>query len=97
MLIRKLLREAVLEAVPQMCWSWQCLQGDDNFIAGFQDAVRGMRPGGKRRAVIPPTAGYADQDSKEPQPPTFAMRRQLINHARESLLFELQMLQVRKP
>lgn len=72
------------------------VQGDENVIQGLQDAVRGMKPGGKRRVLIPPEVGYAPDTTKEPQPPTYATKRQLLNHSRESLLFELQLKSVTK-
>lgn len=52
-----------------------------------------MRPGAKRRALVPPSVGYASMD-QQPQPPTFATKRQLDNHRAEPLLFEVQMLRV---
>lgn len=69
-------------------------QGDMKYIRGLQDALRGMKTGGKRRALIPPEQGYLST-SLQPQPPTFATQRQLQNHAREPLMFELQLLHIR--
>lgn len=54
-----------------------------------------MTPGMKRRVLIPPSAGYTEPDTQEPQMPTFATKRQLAVHAAEPLLFELQVLKVR--
>lgn len=79
--------------------------GDPDVIPGLSDALVGVRAGGKRRALIPPALGYAGApggDAKaasrlQPQPPTFATRRQLLNHTKEPLLFEIQVVKVAKP
>ena len=52
--------------------------------------------GGKRRAIIPPDAGYVNPDSDAPQLPTFSAQRQVLNHAKEALLFEVQLLRARQ-
>ena len=71
-----------------------CLQGDEKIIKGLQEAVRGMQPGGKRRVLVPPELGFVD-DSMQPQPPTFATKRQLLNHSKEPLMFEILLLAIR--
>ena len=71
------------------------MQGQDNVIPGLQAAVAGMHVGAKRRALVFPEAGYRDRQQAQPQPPTFATQRQLLNHTREPLLFELQLLRIR--
>lgn len=67
--------------------------GDGNLIAGLEEVLVGMRPGAKRRALIPPEVGYVNQNLG-PQPPTFATKRQLDVHRTEPLLFEIQLLRV---
>ncbi len=67
--------------------------GSGEVVAGLEDALLGMRPGGKRRVLLPPELGYID-NALQPQPPTFAARRQVAAHAREELLLEVQLLRV---
>jgi hypothetical protein len=38
--------------------------------------------------------GYQNCERDLPQPPTFATKRQLVNHCREPLLFEVALLRV---
>ena len=70
-------------------------QGKHEVIQGLEELVEGIRPGGKRRAIIPPEAGYVHPDTDQPQLPTFSAKRQILNHAGEALLFEVQLLRVR--
>jgi FKBP-type peptidyl-prolyl cis-trans isomerase len=67
--------------------------GDPTLIPGLNEVLVGMEPGSKRRALIPPALGYTSQEL-QPQPPTFATKRQLVNHSQEPLIFEVQMLKV---
>ena len=69
--------------------------GSPDVIPGLSSVVAGMRPGGKRRALLPPAAAYGAFPSLAPQPPTFAARRQVANHAREPLVFEVALVKVR--
>ena len=71
------------------------MQGDPAVIQGLQDTVTGMQAGGKRRSLIPPAAGYKAGADLQPVLPTFATQRQLLNHASEPLIFEVQLLKVR--
>ena len=48
--------------------------GDPAILPGFNDAVRGLRPGGKRRALVPPEAGYKAFPGGLPAAPTFATK-----------------------
>ncbi|RZC87748.1 hypothetical protein C5167_028198 [Papaver somniferum] len=60
---------------------------DDN-----QEVLIGMKIGG-RRALIPPSAGYVNENLK-PIPKEFGPRRSLLSHANEPLVFEVQLLKV---
>lgn len=69
--------------------------GDKSVIPGLQDALLGMRAGGKRRVLVPPELGYASGTDLQPTPPTFAAKRQILNHSKEALMFELQLVKIR--
>ncbi len=72
------------------------MQGTGDIIPGLEEVLEGMKPGGKRRALIPPELAYAaNPNDAQPQPPTFATKRQLVNHSKEPLLFEVQLLKIR--
>ncbi|XP_051194326.1 peptidyl-prolyl cis-trans isomerase FKBP16-1, chloroplastic isoform X2 [Lolium perenne] len=62
-------------------------------IRGLKEVLIGMRAGGKRRALIPPEVGYIDE-SLQPVPEEFGPRRSLLSHAKEPLVFEVQLLKV---
>lgn len=68
--------------------------GTGKIIPGLEEVLAGMRPGGKRRALIPPELGYVDQ-SFEPLPKEFGPRRALMAHAKEPLVFEVQLLKIK--
>lgn len=73
---------------------------DSQLIPGLQEALVGMKKGGKRRALIPASQGYTmgGMDiycaQAEPQPPTFGTKRQLQSHCTEPLLFEIELLRI---
>ncbi|CAM8903630.1 unnamed protein product [Rhodiola kirilowii] len=62
-------------------------------IKGLKEVLVGMRAGGKRRALIPPSVGYVNGNLK-PVPDEFGPRRSLMSHANEPLVFEVQLLKV---
>ncbi|KAG0617161.1 hypothetical protein M758_5G169100 [Ceratodon purpureus] len=68
--------------------------GTGKIIPGLEEVLAGMRPGGKRRALIPPEVGYTDP-SLEPQPREFGPRRALMSHAKEPLVFEVQLIKIK--
>ncbi len=73
--------------------------GSGAVVPGLEEALFGMRQGGKRRVLVPPEQGYTSAVGGvelEPQPPTFATKRQLANHAREPLLFEIELLRINR-
>lgn len=53
----------------------------EQMIDGLAEVLLRLRQGGKLRAFIPPEIGYKTC-KEEPQPPTFATKRQLCNHNR---------------
>lgn len=68
--------------------------GDADVIQGLQDVVTGMRVGGRRRALVKPEFGYGL--ALQPQMPTFATRRQLETYKNQPLLFEIDVVRIRK-
>ncbi|GAB0491171.1 hypothetical protein MMPV_002423 [Pyropia vietnamensis] len=75
--------------------------GAGQVIAGLDEAVVGMRAGGKRRAVIPPSVGYVGGRG-EPVPPGFEERQRWKNiYANSSrayvpdVIFDVQVVRVR--
>lgn len=76
--------------------------GSGSVIAGFDEAVAGMRAGGIRRVVVPVELGYPDGDFKRtgPRPSTFAGERALdfvlSNRGMidKTLLFDIELLRV---
>ncbi|KAK1404938.1 Peptidylprolyl isomerase [Heracleum sosnowskyi] len=66
---------------------------DNEIIEGLKEVLVGMKVGGKRRALIPPSLGYINENL-EPIPDEFGPRRSLLSHASEPLIFEVQLLKV---
>ncbi|PIN17323.1 FKBP-type peptidyl-prolyl cis-trans isomerase [Handroanthus impetiginosus] len=66
---------------------------DEQVIKGLKEVLIGMKAGGKRRASIPPSVGYIS-DNLQPIPEEFGPRRSLLSHAKEPLIFEVQLLKV---
>eukprot|EP00271_Cylindrocystis_brebissonii_P006619 TRINITY_DN19385_c0_g1_i1.p1 TRINITY_DN19385_c0_g1~~TRINITY_DN19385_c0_g1_i1.p1 ORF type:complete len:289 (+),score=27.56 TRINITY_DN19385_c0_g1_i1:169-1035(+) len=68
--------------------------GQGQMIAGLEEVLLGMRPGGKRRALIPATAGYVSPQL-QPLPSEYGPLRSLQAHSQEPLVFEVQLVKVR--
>ncbi|CAL5202390.1 unnamed protein product [Lathyrus oleraceus] len=68
---------------------------EDEMILGLKQVLTGMKIGGKRRALIPPSVGYVNENLK-PMPEEFGPRRSLLSHAQEPLVFEVQLLKILK-
>ncbi|XP_055808474.1 peptidyl-prolyl cis-trans isomerase FKBP16-1, chloroplastic isoform X3 [Solanum dulcamara] len=66
---------------------------DKQIIKGLKEVLIGMKPGGKRRALIPPSVGYINENL-QPVPEEFGPRRSLMSHMKEPLIFEVQLLKV---
>ncbi|XP_030509802.2 peptidyl-prolyl cis-trans isomerase FKBP16-1, chloroplastic isoform X1 [Cannabis sativa] len=66
---------------------------ENEIIKGLKDVIVGMRVGGKRRALIPPSVGYINENL-QPIPQEFGPRRSLMSHMNEPLIFEVQLLKL---
>ncbi|KAL0560595.1 hypothetical protein IC582_001004 [Cucumis melo] len=66
---------------------------EKQIIEGLKEVLVGMRVGGKRRALIPPSVGYINENLN-PIPEEFGPRRSLLSHRNEPLIFEVQLLKV---
>ncbi|KAH7861465.1 hypothetical protein Vadar_026578 [Vaccinium darrowii] len=69
------------------------LLDEKQIIKGLKEVLVGMKVGGKRRALIPPSQGYINE-YLQPVPDEFGPRRSLLSHANEPLVFEVQLLKV---
>ncbi|CAI5463874.1 unnamed protein product [Closterium sp. Yama58-4] len=70
------------------------LLGQGQVIQGLEEAVQGMRAGGKRRVLVPPALGYIRPDM-QPQPKDYFRQRALAAHVKEPLIFEVQLVKVK--
>lgn len=70
------------------------LKLDGTMLPGLVEAIVGMRKGGRRRVLVPPDVGYLAGSGLQPTMPTFATKRQLENHKREPLVFEVELVNV---
>ncbi|XP_050370906.1 peptidyl-prolyl cis-trans isomerase FKBP16-1, chloroplastic isoform X2 [Argentina anserina] len=66
---------------------------ENQIIKGLEEVLVGMKIGGKRRALIPPSVGYTNE-SLQPIPEEFGPRRSLLSHVNEPLIFEVQLLKL---
>ncbi|XP_023747010.1 peptidyl-prolyl cis-trans isomerase FKBP16-1, chloroplastic [Lactuca sativa] len=66
---------------------------EKEIIKGLKEVIIGMKVGGKRRALIPPSVGYVNE-TLGPIPDEFGPRRSLLSHVKEPLIFEVQLLKV---
>ncbi|KAA8523528.1 hypothetical protein F0562_009951 [Nyssa sinensis] len=57
---------------------------EKQIIKGLKDVLIGMKVGGKRRALIPPSVGYINENLRR-VPDEFGPRRSLLSHAKEPL------------
>eukprot|EP00614_Pseudopedinella_elastica_P000714 CAMPEP_0172591054 /NCGR_PEP_ID=MMETSP1068-20121228/9734_1 /TAXON_ID=35684 /ORGANISM="Pseudopedinella elastica, Strain CCMP716" /LENGTH=210 /DNA_ID=CAMNT_0013387271 /DNA_START=136 /DNA_END=768 /DNA_ORIENTATION=+ len=67
-------------------------------IPGFDQAIRGMRKGGRRRFTVPPEVAYraTGDDKPGPMPTGFGPRRQIeVKKGRETWYFEVELRNVR--
>lgn len=52
-----------------------------------------MQAGEKRRALVPPAAGYISK-GLQPQPQGFGPQRQIASHGSEPLIFEVELVRI---
>lgn len=69
--------------------------GNGELILGLEQGLLGLRPGAKRRLVVPPSLGFV-REGLRPRPPSYGARRQISVHAKEPFLFEVYVLDVKR-
>ncbi|KAI0561510.1 Peptidylprolyl isomerase [Gracilaria domingensis] len=70
--------------------------GTGQVVQGFEAGLSGMKEGGRRRFIVPPDLGYVDGTrGAGPIPPDFGAKRSLASHAKESLIFEVEVVKIR--
>lgn len=62
--------------------------GQGMVIAGWEEGVKGMKVGGKRRLTIPPQMGYGPQDIKDPS-------GKVVIPANSTLFFDVELVGVK--
>ncbi|KAJ6797746.1 peptidyl-prolyl cis-trans isomerase FKBP19, chloroplastic isoform X1 [Iris pallida] len=76
--------------------------GSQEVIPAFEEAVKGMAPGGIRRIIVPPELGYPENDFNKlgPRPATFSGQRALDFVLKnqglidKTLLFDIELVKV---
>jgi FKBP-type peptidyl-prolyl cis-trans isomerase FkpA len=63
--------------------------GNGQLIAGFDEGVRGMEVGGKRRLIVPPSLGYGSQ------PVVDQNTGRVIIPANSTLIFDVELVSIR--
>lgn len=69
--------------------------GADTIPKGAEAGMEGMKVGGKRKILVPPSLGWSTSGGM-PAPETFSGKRKLLNHQNENLIFEVEVIRVRK-
>ena len=59
-----------------------------------QDAMLGIKERGRRRIFVPPALGWVSE-GVQLRPATFAGQRQLANHGRQVLVFEVDLVKIK--
>lgn len=71
---------------------------NDKLLPGLVEALTGLKRGGRRRILVPPSMGYMTTEnsnkSLDPKMPTFGTGRQLDNHKNEPLVFEVEVINI---
>lgn len=68
----------------------------DSVIEGVRQAVIGMRAGGTRRIIVPPSLGYVS-DNLQPMPTDWGRKRQVQRFRNQDLVLEIRLKSIRQP